>query len=125
MFINVNKFMLESFDSNEYSHFVFLTKIGNDKFLSKNIEKLDIESWKTKEDSSIYGNYLLYYNNINIGFTRFLNINNSLEIQYGIFEEYKNKKLDIIFLQEISNLIKNNKLQLNIKNLETPVFKQL
>ena len=119
-------FRVDRFNSYNVNHLEALKKITNDKGINKYFTNLDFAFYEVTQNYRLQGNYLVYLKNVNIGFIRLIEGDNYLELQYGILEEFRNKKLSILLLNSIiAQLSKYNvdKLVLYIKDDNIPSIK--
>ena len=126
MKFNLKFFTMESFDFWNTNHLKALEKIKKDNQINKYFTNLNLVFFEVNEDSKLQGNYLVYLGKVNIGFIRLIENGNCLEIQYGIFEEFRRRKLSIALLNAVIDELKKydiDKLVLYIKDDNIPSIK--
>lgn len=126
MEINLKYFTMKSFIPYNIEHLKALEKIKQDNEINKYFKNLSFVFNEPNYGYQFPENYLVYFCGINIGFIRLIEEGETVEIQYGIFEEFRNRKLSIALLKEVVEELKKypiDKLVLYIKENNMPSIK--
>lgn len=116
MKVNLDNFILEEYDQNNREHREVISHLGKDQGVKKYLGNINysIEKINFRKNENFHnGAFIPYYNDYPIGYLSLSYIHDEYQISYGILSEFRKQNLASLLLEEFSDYLLSNDLEID------------